>query len=108
MLVIGGRDMDAGNVSVRLHGKGNVGAKPKGEVVADILASDQRAPDRRTGAEHCSASFTFELVHAERCSALRYAGSFNSRVCGSRKRALPKGQSSGTRQSLALTGLLSM
>jgi threonyl-tRNA synthetase len=39
MLVIGGRDMDAGNVSVRLHGKGNLGAKPKGEVVADILAS---------------------------------------------------------------------
>jgi len=39
MLVIGGRDMDAGNVSVRLHGKGNVGAKPKGEVIAEILAS---------------------------------------------------------------------
>jgi len=39
MLVIGGRDLDAGNVSVRLHGKGNVGAKPKGEVVADILAA---------------------------------------------------------------------
>jgi threonyl-tRNA synthetase len=39
MLVIGGRDMDAGNVSVRLHGKGNVGAKPKGEVIADILSS---------------------------------------------------------------------
>jgi threonyl-tRNA synthetase len=37
MLVIGGRDMEAGNVSVRLHGKGNIGAKPKGEVVADIL-----------------------------------------------------------------------
>ena len=37
MLVIGGRDMDAGNVSVRLHGKGNVGAKPKGEVIAEIL-----------------------------------------------------------------------
>src|ERR1017187_4211136 len=37
MLVIGGRDLDAGNVSVRLHGKGNVGAKPKGEVIADIL-----------------------------------------------------------------------
>jgi threonyl-tRNA synthetase len=37
MLVIGGRDMDAGNVSVRLHGKGNLGAKPKGEVVTDIL-----------------------------------------------------------------------
>jgi len=39
MLVIGGRDMDAGVVSVRLHGKGNVGAKAKAEVVADILAS---------------------------------------------------------------------
>jgi threonyl-tRNA synthetase len=37
MLVIGGRDLDAGAVSVRLHGKGNIGAKPKGEVVADIL-----------------------------------------------------------------------
>jgi threonyl-tRNA synthetase len=39
MLVIGGRDMEAGNVSVRLHGKGNLGAKPKAEVVADILAA---------------------------------------------------------------------
>src|SRR5688572_27085639 len=39
MLVIGPRDMEAGNVSVRLHGKGNVGAKPKGEVVADLLQS---------------------------------------------------------------------
>jgi threonyl-tRNA synthetase len=39
MLVIGGRDMDAGAVSVRLHGKGLQGAKPKAEVVADILAS---------------------------------------------------------------------
>lgn len=39
MLVIGGRDVEAGNISVRFHGKGNVGAKPKGEVVADILAA---------------------------------------------------------------------
>ena len=37
MLVIGQRDLEAGNVSVRLHGKGNIGAKPKGEAVADIL-----------------------------------------------------------------------
>jgi threonyl-tRNA synthetase len=37
MLVIGPRDLQAGNVSVRLHGKGNLGAKPKGEVIADIL-----------------------------------------------------------------------
>jgi len=29
----------ANAVSVRLHGKGNVGAKPKAEVLADILQS---------------------------------------------------------------------
>jgi threonyl-tRNA synthetase len=39
MLVVGPRDMQAGAVSVRLHGKGNVGAKPKAEVIADILQS---------------------------------------------------------------------
>ena len=39
MLVIGSRDMEAGQVSVRLHHGGPQGAKPKGEVVADILAS---------------------------------------------------------------------
>ena len=39
MLVIGGRDMEAGAVSVRLHHVGPQGAKPKAEVVADILAS---------------------------------------------------------------------
>jgi len=39
MLVIGPRDMQAGNVSVRVHGKGNLGAKPKAEVVAEILAA---------------------------------------------------------------------
>ena len=37
MLVIGGRDMEANAVSVRVHGKGNLGVKPKAEVVADIL-----------------------------------------------------------------------
>jgi threonyl-tRNA synthetase len=39
MLVVGGRDMDAGNVSLRVHGKGNLGAKPRAEVIADILAA---------------------------------------------------------------------
>jgi len=39
MLVIGGRDMEAGAVSVRLHHGGPQGAKPKAEVVADILAA---------------------------------------------------------------------
>ena len=45
MLVVGPRDMEAGNVSLRLHGKGNQGAKPKGEVVADILSAiSERRP----------------------------------------------------------------
>jgi len=44
MLVIGGRDMEAGAVSVRLHHGGPQGAKPKGEVIADILA---RIKERR-------------------------------------------------------------
>jgi threonyl-tRNA synthetase len=39
MLVIGPRDVQAGAVSIRLHGKGNVGAKPKAEAVAEILAA---------------------------------------------------------------------
>ncbi len=45
MLVIGPRDMEAGNVSVRVHGKGSLGAKPKAEVIADILqAIKERRP----------------------------------------------------------------
>jgi threonyl-tRNA synthetase len=43
MLVIGNRDLEAGNASARLHGKGHVGAKPKGEVVAGILAAIRNA-----------------------------------------------------------------
>ena len=39
MLVIGGRDMEANAVSVRVHGQGNLGAKPRDEVVAELLAS---------------------------------------------------------------------
>jgi threonyl-tRNA synthetase len=39
MLVIGKRDMEASAVSLRVHGKGNLGAKPRDEVVADLLAS---------------------------------------------------------------------
>ena len=35
-LFIGGHDMDAGAVSVRLHSKGPQGVKSKGEVVAAI------------------------------------------------------------------------
>jgi threonyl-tRNA synthetase len=39
MLVIGNRDMETNAVSVRVHGQGNLGAKPRNEVVADILQS---------------------------------------------------------------------
>ena len=39
MLVIGPRDLEAGAVSVRFHHGGPQGAKPKGEVVANILAA---------------------------------------------------------------------
>jgi threonyl-tRNA synthetase len=39
MFVIGKRDLEADAVSVRVHGKGNLGAKPRAEVIADILHS---------------------------------------------------------------------
>jgi threonyl-tRNA synthetase len=39
MFVIGKRDMEADAVSVRLHGKGNLGAKPRAEAIAEILLS---------------------------------------------------------------------
>jgi threonyl-tRNA synthetase len=37
MFVIGKRDMEADAVSVRVHGKGNLGAKPRAEAIAEIL-----------------------------------------------------------------------
>ena len=45
MLVIGARDMEAGAVSVHLHHGGSQGAKPKEEVIANILAAMR---ERRT------------------------------------------------------------
>ncbi|HVF70651.1 MAG TPA: hypothetical protein VM940_03490 [Chthoniobacterales bacterium] len=39
MLVIGHRDLEANAVNVRVDGKGNLGAKPRGELLADILSS---------------------------------------------------------------------
>jgi histidyl-tRNA synthetase len=39
MFVIGKRDMEADAVSVRIHGKGNLGAKPRSEAIAEILLS---------------------------------------------------------------------
>lgn len=45
MLVVGQRDLEAQALSVRVHGKGNLGAKPRAEVVADLLTSIK---ERRT------------------------------------------------------------
>jgi threonyl-tRNA synthetase len=39
MFVIGKRDMEANAVSVRVHGKGNLGAKPRDDAIAEILLS---------------------------------------------------------------------
>ena len=37
VFVIGNRDMEANAVSVRVHGKGNLGAKPRNEVLIETL-----------------------------------------------------------------------
>src|SRR6266705_2454157 len=39
MFVIGKRDMEANAVSVRIHGKGNLGARPRNEAIAELLQS---------------------------------------------------------------------
>ncbi len=39
MFVIGPRDLAAGQVSVRVHGRGNLGARPKAEAIAELLAA---------------------------------------------------------------------
>ena len=39
MFVIGKRDLDADVISVRVHGKGNLGAKPRSEAITEILQS---------------------------------------------------------------------
>ena len=39
MLVLGQRDLESTNISVRVHGQGNLGAKPRDEVLADLLAA---------------------------------------------------------------------
>ncbi|MCX7916172.1 MAG: threonine--tRNA ligase, partial [Verrucomicrobiae bacterium] len=39
MLVVGPRDVQANQLSVRVHGKGNLGARPRAEVIAEILTA---------------------------------------------------------------------
>ncbi len=45
MLIVGPRDREAGKISVRVHGKGNLGARPKDQVIAEIL---QAIKERRS------------------------------------------------------------
>jgi threonyl-tRNA synthetase len=45
MLVIGKRDLESGAVSVRVHGKGNLGARPRAEAIAEILAAIKERRD---------------------------------------------------------------
>jgi threonyl-tRNA synthetase len=45
MLIVGQKEQDANAVAVRVHGKGNVGVKPRAEVIADIL---QAIKERRS------------------------------------------------------------
>ena len=42
MFVIGKRDMDADAVSVRVHGKGNLGAKARDEVIVELLTAIEK------------------------------------------------------------------
>jgi threonyl-tRNA synthetase len=42
MLVVGKRDMEGNAVSVRVHGQGNLGAKPRAEAIAGLLESIQK------------------------------------------------------------------
>jgi len=41
MLVIGRRDLEAGAVSLRVHGKGNLGARPRAEVISELITAVQ-------------------------------------------------------------------
>jgi threonyl-tRNA synthetase len=47
MFVIGKRDMEANAISIRVRGKGNLGAKPRGGAIAEIsLSIKERRADR--------------------------------------------------------------
>jgi threonyl-tRNA synthetase len=45
MLIVGQREQEANSVAIRLHGKGNVGVKPRAEAIANLLtAVKERLP----------------------------------------------------------------
>ena len=74
VLVIGGRDMEAGAVSVRLHHGGLQGAKPKVVVLADILASIKDAVRVGTLAEGQSTPSPFASCAASEARFTAGAG----------------------------------
>jgi len=45
MLIVGPRDMAANAVSVRLHGKGSLGVKPRSETIQNILSAIRERQD---------------------------------------------------------------
>lgn len=49
MLVLGKRDLEAGMLSVRVHGKGNLGAKPRAQVVEDLVAAARERRPNEAG-----------------------------------------------------------
>jgi histidyl-tRNA synthetase len=57
ILVIGGRDMEAGAVSVRLHSTGNLGAKPKRGSGGGYSGGDQRAAGVTVGCDQPAVIF---------------------------------------------------
>ena len=88
MLVIGDRDMEANAVSVRVHGKGNLGAKPRDEMIADLLgAITERRPSlpalifSREARRHSSAK-KYRLRTYHRRSPDRFLRSTIARAAG--------------------------
>lgn len=52
LLLVHRHDMASNLVSIRLHGKGHVGAKPRSEVIVNILAA-LRELGRKKGVKRC-------------------------------------------------------
>ena len=68
MFVIGKRDMEADAVSVRVHGEGNLGAKPRAEVIAEIVLSIK---ERRAVKSDAASAKKRYFVSAARLSLIR-------------------------------------
>jgi threonyl-tRNA synthetase len=56
MFVIGKRDLEAVAVSVRVHGKGNLGAKPRSEAIDELLLSALLSSDSTSSSHFCCSA----------------------------------------------------